>query len=365
MGSLTVTVNLDSGRDYVIHVGPSLLQSTGFLLTKNNIAISDVVIVTNEIVAPLYLETLTLSLINSGVHIRDQVVLQDGEETKNWHSMELVFDRMVDARAERSTALLALGGGVIGDLTGFIAACYMRGVPYVQIPTTLLAQVDSSVGGKTAINHPRAKNMLGAFYQPRVVIADTKTLDSLPDRELRSGLAEVIKYGLISDSAFFEWLETNIEHVLNRSSNHMQYLVTHSCRNKAEIVALDEREAGPRTLLNLGHTFGHVIETLAGYGCWLHGEAVAVGMIMAAELSNLMGWLAEKDVIRIRTLLLRAGLPIKAPALNAERYTNAMLHDKKVKAGRINFVLLKGIGTAVIFGDVDDDLLKKAIEKCC
>jgi 3-dehydroquinate synthase len=246
-------------------------------------------------------------------------------------------------------------------MTGYAAATYLRGVPFIQIPTTLLAQVDSSVGGKTGINHPLGKNMIGAFYQPQIVLADITTLNTLKDQELRAGIAEVIKYGLIRDLSFFEWLEQNVEKLLARDANTLQYAITRSCRNKAEVVAADERENGERALLNLGHTFGHAIETGMGYGTWLHGEAVAAGTIMAADLSCRLGWLSKEDTDRIRSLFERAGLPVVAPALGVEKYLQLMGLDKKVVGGKIRFVLLKSIGSAVIRGNVEPELLRQTL----
>ncbi len=276
--------------------------------------------------------------------------------TKTANRLNTIYDALLAARSERSTPLIALGGGVIGDITGYAAATYLRGVPFIQIPTTLLSQVDSSVGGKTGINHPLGKNMIGAFYQPRVVLADTTTLNTLPDKELRAGIAEVIKYGLIRDLPFLEWLEANIEKLLARDTAALQYAIARSCQNKAEVVGADERESGERALLNLGHTFGHAIENGMGYGVWLHGEAVAAGTIMATDLSQRLGWLSEQDVARVRKLFERAGLPVVAPRLGAEKYLQLMGLDKKVVDGKIRFVLLKSLGDAVMTGDVPQAL---------
>ncbi|MDP1939735.1 MAG: 3-dehydroquinate synthase, partial [Gallionella sp.] len=260
--------------------------------------------------------------------------------------------------------LIALGGGVIGDMTGYAAATYLRGVPFIQIPTTLLSQVDSSVGGKTGINHPLGKNMIGAFYQPRLVLADISTLDTLPDNELSAGLAEVIKYGLIRDLPFLEWLEQNMDKLLARDTEALQYAVLRSCQHKAEVVAADERESGERALLNLGHTFGHAIESGMGYGNWLHGEAVAAGTVMAADLSQRMGWISAQDVVRIRTLFQRARLPVVSPDLGVEKYLDYMGHDKKVEGGKMRFVLLQEVGKAVLKGDVPSALLQQTLEAC-
>jgi 3-dehydroquinate synthase len=289
------------------------------------------------------------------------IILPDGEQYKNAETLGLIYDALLSHRCERNTPLIALGGGVIGDMTGYAAATYLRGVPFIQIPTTLLAQVDSSVGGKTGINHPLGKNMIGAFYQPQVVLADITTLNTLKDQELRAGIAEVIKYGLIRDLSFFEWLEQNVEKLLTRDADALQYAITRSCQNKAEVVAADERENGERALLNLGHTFGHAIETGMGYGTWLHGEAVAAGTIMAADLSCRLGWLNKEDTDRIRSLFERAGLPVVAPALGVEKYLQLMGLDKKVVGGKIRFVLLKSIGSAVISGNVEPELLRQTL----
>jgi 3-dehydroquinate synthase len=285
----------------------------------------------------------------------------DGERAKGWETLQRVFDALLAARCGRDTLLVALGGGVVGDLAGFAAAVYQRGIDFVQVPTTLLAQVDSSVGGKTAINHPRGKNMIGAFHQPRAVIADLATLDSLPERELRAGIAEVIKHGLALDAAFFQWLEQNIDKLLARDRGALAHAVRRSCELKAAIVAADEREAGARALLNLGHTFGHAIEAGTGYGAWLHGEAVATGMVMAAELSLKMKLLEKGDVARVRALVSRAGLPVKAPALRPEEMLALMSVDKKAARGKLRFVVLQAIGEARLRGDADEKALRDVI----
>jgi 3-dehydroquinate synthase len=284
-----------------------------------------------------------------------------GESSKSFRHFERVCDALLAARIERGDLVIALGGGVVGDLAGFAASVVRRGVDYVQVPTTLLAQVDSSVGGKTAINHPLGKNMIGAFHQPRAVISDVATLDSLPERELRSGFAEVIKHGFALDAAFVEWLEGNVDSLVSRKRDALAYAVRRSCELKARVVAADEREAGERALLNFGHTFGHAIETGAGYGTWLHGEAVAAGMVMAAELSALMGQLKKTEVSQIRDLLRRAGLPVKGPALAPERLMELMALDKKAAKGKARFVLLESIGRAALRGDVDEGRVREAI----
>ncbi|MGB7421389.1 MAG: 3-dehydroquinate synthase [Comamonas sp.] len=325
------------------------------------------VVVTNETVQPLYGAALTEALAHyyPAVHT---VILPDGEAHKDWPTLNLIFDALLTHGCDRKTVLYALGGGVVGDMTGFAAACYMRGVPFVQVPTTLLAQVDSSVGGKTAINHPLGKNMIGAFYQPRLVICDLATLDTLPDRELSAGLAEVIKYGPIADMAFFAWLETHIDAVRARERTALAHVVGRCCEIKAAVVAQDERETGLRAILNFGHTFGHAIETGLGYGVWLHGEGVAAGMVMAAELSLRLGLVDAAFAGRLRALIERAGLPTQGPVLdggdNASRYLELMRVDKKAEAGEIRFVLIDGPGRAVLRA-APDALVREVIDACC
>lgn len=357
---LTLNVGL-AERSYPIHIGSGLLNSAE-LLTPH-IPNKRAVIVSNTTVAPLYLQQLTESLSSNGVQVQS-IILPDGEQYKTGESLNVIYDALLSARCERSTPLIALGGGVIGDITGYAAATYLRGVPFIQIPTTLLSQVDSSVGGKTGINHPLGKNMIGAFYQPRVVLADTTTLNTLPDKELRAGIAEVIKYGLIRDLPFLEWLEANIEKLLARDTIALQYAIARSCQNKADVVGADERESGERALLNLGHTFGHAIENGMGYGVWLHGEAVATGTIMATDLSRRLGWLNEQDVARVSKLFERSGLPIVGPKLGAGKYLDLMGLDKKVADGKIRFVLLKGLGHAVMTGNVPKEMLEQTLEAC-
>ena len=477
----TLHVALDE-RSYPIHIGSGLLDRPELILP--HIKQKRVVVVTNETVAPLYLARLSSTLSTGGVEVLP-VVLPDGEQFKTWETLNRIFDALLGARCERSTILIALGGGVIGDMGGFAAACYQRGMPFIQVPTTLLSQVDSSVGGKTAINHPLGKNMIGAFYQPKLVLADIATLDTLPDRELKAGLAEVIKYGLIRDPEFFVWLEINLDKLLARDQASLIHAVHRSCTNKAEVVAADERESGERALLNLGHTFGHAIETGMGYGEWLHGEAVAAGTLIAAELScrlewidvdmvvrierlfvraglaevikyglirdpeffvwleinldkllardqaslihavhrsctnkaevvaaderesgerallNLghtfghaietgmgygewlhgeavaagtliaaelscrLGWIDVDMVARIERLFVRAGLPVMAPRLGAARYLELMSHDKKVQDGKLRLVLLRGLGQAVVSDVATDEQIVAAIEVRC
>jgi 3-dehydroquinate synthase len=360
------TLNVTLGeRSYPIHIGPALLDNAD--LIARTMATPRAAIVTNAVVAPLYLDRLASRLRGAGVRITE-IVLPDGEAYKNWETLNTIFDGLLANRCDRTTTIIALGGGVVGDLAGFAAASYQRGVPFIQVPTTLLAQVDSSVGGKTGINHPRGKNMVGAFWQPRLVLADTDTLNTLPDRELSAGMAEVIKYGLIRDLPLLDWLEANMDRLMARNADALAHAIERSCANKAEVVANDERETakdGGRALLNLGHTFGHAIETGLGYGEWLHGEAVAAGTMMAATLSQRLGWLGQRDVDRVKNLLARAGLPVSGPKLGIDRYIEFMGHDKKVIGGRLRLVLLKRLGEAVTFADAGEPDIRAAIESCC
>ena len=353
-----ITLNVDLGeRSYPIYIGPRLLGQKE-LLTRH-IPGNSALIVTNETVAPLYLEKVTANL--DGYKTKT-LVLPDGEEYKNLDTLNTIYDCLLSNRFDRNSTLIALGGGVIGDITGFAAASYQRGIHLIQIPTTLLSQVDSSVGGKTAVNHPLGKNMIGAFYQPRAVIADIDTLHTLDDRQLSSGIAEVIKYGLIRDPEFLQWLETNIDKLVNRNTIALAYAIDRSCKNKAKVVAADEKETGQRALLNLGHTFGHAIETGMGYGKWLHGEAVASGMIIAARLSQKLGWIKQVDVERVIDLIERANLPVTAPSkMTPEQFIDLMSVDKKVSDGVLKLVLYKALGQAVITSDYTLDALKEAI----
>ena len=361
----TLTVALDE-RSYPIHIGCGLLGNADLWRPHLNPKMGAVVI-TNTTVAPLYLDTVMATLAELGCPAFS-VILPDGEAYKSWETLNTVFDALLENRCERGTTLIALGGGVIGDLVGFAAACYQRGAPFIQVPTTLLSQVDSSVGGKTAINHPLGTNMIGAFYQPKLVLADLDTLDTLPPREMAAGMSEVVKYGLIRDEAFFQWLEQNAEGLMARDKTLLARAVHQSCAHKSEVVARDEREAGERALLNLGHTFGHAIETGMGYGSWLHGEAVAAGTVMAALLSKQLGWLDARAIERVRALFERIGLPVDGPwlaatpAASAERYLELMRHDKKVSAGVMRLVLLKAIGQAVVSAEADDVAILAAIE---
>ena len=339
-------------RSYPIHIGSGLLSARELYAPH----LGGVAVVTNAVVAPLYLAQVKKAMGDTA-----DIIVPDGEEAKSWRGVEQVVDGLLAARLGRDGLVVALGGGVIGDLAGFAAAVYQRGVPFVQVPTTLLAQVDSSVGGKTAINHPLGKNMIGAFHQPAAVIADVATLDSLPERELRAGLAEVIKHGFALDAAFVAWLEANVEKILRKDKESLAYAVRRSCELKAAIVARDEKETGERALLNFGHTFGHAIEAGTGYGTWLHGEAVAAGMVMAAELSALMGHLKKTEVERVRALVKRAGLPVAGPALAPERLVELMTLDKKAAKGRTRFVVLEAIGRARLRADIDEKAVRGAI----
>lgn len=357
----TLTVSLGD-RSYPICIGSDIFDVAEIYLPY--IKQKRVMLVTNETIAPLYLGRLQAALQAAGVEV-GVVILKDGESYKTWQTLNEIFDALLKARCERGTTLIALGGGVIGDMGGFAAACYQRGMPFIQVPTTLLAQVDSSVGGKTAINHPMGKNMVGAFYQPKLVVADISTLMTLPERELKAGLAEVIKYGLIRDLDFFVWLEANIELLVKRDPAALSYAVKCCCLNKAEVVALDEREGGERALLNLGHTFGHAIEAGLGYGEWLHGEAVAAGTLIATDLSVRLGWLSSGDLVRIESIFSRAGLPVRAPKLGLDRYVDLMGYDKKVQDGRLRLVLLQSIGKAVVTDEAPVALIGEALAARC
>ena len=344
-------------RSYPILIGSGLLGAPGLLTPY--VPGGRALIVSNEVVAPLHLASLQQSL--DGVQC-DTLILPDGEHTKTLQTLNQIFDRLLESRHERGTTLIALGGGVTGDLTGFAAASYQRGVNFIQVPTTLLAQVDSSVGGKTGVNHPLGKNMIGAFYQPKVVLAEIDVLKTLPARGLRAGLSEVIKYGLLGNADFFDWLELHIDALLAGDAEQLAYAVKICCEEKARIVAADEREGGKRALLNLGHTFGHAIESAMGYGVWLHGEAVATGMVMAADLSHRLGWISAGDAQRAKALLERAGLPVVPPEqISADQFMALMSVDKKVQGGKIRFVLLRQIGDAVVEADVSADLLQQTL----
>ncbi|MCH9004807.1 MAG: 3-dehydroquinate synthase [Proteobacteria bacterium] len=347
----TITVNLGD-RSYPIVIGAGLLNG-GFDLSKF-VNGPDCLIVSNEIVAPLYRDRILPNLAGKAVTTID---LPDGESYKSVASLQAVIDRLVESGANRDTTVIALGGGVVGDIAGFAAACYMRGVAFIQVPTTLLAQVDASVGGKTGVNHPEGKNLIGAFHQPQVVMIDTDTLNSLPDRELKAGLAEVIKYGVICDIEFFAWLEDNMQALLEKEPPALARAIQRSCELKATVVAEDEHESGHRVILNFGHTFGHAIENCQGYGEWLHGEAVATGMIMAAELSGI----GDGDVERLRVLLQKTGLPVSPPAIDGQDWLRTMGMDKKVKQKQLRFVLLRALGDAYLATSYDKDKLQQII----
>ena len=352
------TLNLDLGdRSYPIHIGQGLLQQAE--LVQPHVHGKRIVTVSNTTVAPLYLaatEALFKAFQSSAV------ILPDGESYKTLDTLNHIYTHLLEQKADRKTTLIALGGGVVGDMTGFAAASYQRGVNFIQIPTTLLAMVDSSVGGKTGVNHPLGKNMIGAFHQPQCVLIDTDTLNTLNDRELSAGIAEVIKYGLIRDPAFLQWLDSNMDKLLARDPEALTYAIYRSCQHKAEVVAADERESGQRALLNLGHTFGHAIEAAMGYGQWLHGEAVATGTVMAAELSQQMGWLSADDVIYVRHLFQRAHLPIEPPAsMSGDDFMRYMSVDKKVLDGTLRLILLQSLGEGIVTADFDPAALKRVL----
>ncbi len=350
-------------RSYPIYAGHDLLSKTN--LYSENIRSKQLMVITNTTVAPLYLDKVLQTLENMGTESLEinSVILEDGEQYKTLDAVNQIITELLNKRYSRSCCLLALGGGVVGDITGFAAACYQRGVDFIQLPTTVLAQVDSSVGGKTGVNHAAGKNMIGAFHQPQAVIADTSVLDTLNDRELNAGLAEVVKYGLIRDATFFLWLENNVDKLISRDTDALAYVIEQSCINKAQVVAEDERESGIRAILNLGHTFGHAIETGLGYGVWLHGEAIALGMVMAADLSHRLGWLSEDVIERTRALLLKLNLPIALPqGFKTETMRELMSVDKKAKDGVLFLILLKDIGEAVTSNAFDEKLLLETLE---
>ena len=356
----TVLIHLGE-RSYPILIGADLLFAPG--TWANLPEANSALIVTNTTVAPLFAKGLQAALAPhfAQIHV---LALPDGEAHKNWETLHQIFDVLLAKACDRRTVLIALGGGVVGDMTGFAAACYMRGVPFVQVPTTLLAQVDSSVGGKTAINHPLGKNMIGAFYQPERVICDLSTLQSLPERELSAGLAEVIKYGPIADMAFLDWIESHLDALMARDPQALAWAVQRSCQIKAEVVGQDEREGGLRAILNFGHTFGHAIEAGLGFGQWLHGEAVGCGMVMAAHLSLRLGLVEAAFVQRLTHIIERAGLPIVGPALGVDSYLHHMRLDKKAQAGAVRFVLIDGPGRAVVRA-VPDEMVGQVLQACC
>ena len=345
-------------RSYPIRIGSGVIGETGSAVAA--LGATRAVVVTNPVVAAHWLAPLEASLAARGIAVAT-IEIPDGEAHKDFATLQSLLTRMLELKAERTTMVVALGGGIVGDIAGFAAAVYQRGMPFVQVPTTLLSQVDSSVGGKTGINHPLGKNMIGAFHQPRAVLIDTDCLRTLPPRELSAGLAEVVKYGAIRDLAFFDWLEANMDALLHGEATALAHAIETSCRIKAEVVAADEREEGDRALLNFGHTFGHAIENAMGYGEWLHGEAVAAGMVVAAQVSARLGFIADRDIARLRELLARGRLPVTPPALGFERWMSLMGRDKKVVAGSIRFVLLEKLGRAVIGRDVPEAVLREVL----
>ncbi len=354
------TLQVELGeRSYPIHIGSGVLQNKNAELLLPHIQGKKIVIVSNTTVAPLYLKAL-LALLPEYYPV--EVVIPDGEQYKTLQTVEDILTRMLENHCDRKTTVLALGGGVVGDITGFAAACYQRGVHFIQIPTTLLSQVDSSVGGKTGVNHPLGKNMIGAFYQPGAVLIDIDTLDTLDKRQYSAGMAEVIKYGLLWDRQFLDWLHRQMPGLMQRDKGLLLQAIHRSCEIKAEVVAEDERESGVRALLNLGHTFGHAIETAMGYGNWLHGEAVAAGMVMAAQLSERMGWLTEEDVRYTRDILQRAGLPVEPPQkMTQAQFNNIMAVDKKVLDGVMRLVLMQSLGKAVVTSEFDPEALQSLL----
>ncbi len=354
----TLTVDLGD-RSYPIHIGSGLLSKSE--LIQPHIMGATTVTVSNVTVAPLYLDKVH-QLINQDANT--DIILPDGEEYKNLETLNEIYTQMLESRCDRKTTLLALGGGVVGDVSGFASASYQRGINFIQIPTTLLSMVDSSVGGKTGVNHALGKNMIGAFHQPQCVIIDIDTLNTLDDRQLSAGIAEIIKYGYINDIEFIHWLDENMDKLLARDSEALTYAIYHSCNHKAKIVAADEKEAGQRALLNLGHTFGHAIETGMGYGKWLHGEAISAGMVMAAELSKEHGWVSASDVDSIRALLSKANLPIEPPKeINATQFSTLMSIDKKVQDGVLHLILMKSLGESFICSDFDKEALSRVLSR--
>lgn len=360
-------VDVDLGnRSYPIYIGSGLLDQPELL--QRHIHGKRVLVVTNDRVGPLYLDKVTDALTRGNPNVSvESVSLPDGEKYKNMETLMKVFDKAIESRLDRRCTFVALGGGVIGDMCGFAAAAFLRGVNFIQIPTTVMAQVDSSVGGKTGINHHLGKNLIGAFYQPQCVLVDTDTLNTLPDRELASGLSEVIKYGLIRDAEFFEWQEKNMSKLMARDPSALAYAIKRSCENKAEVVSLDEKESGLRATLNLGHTFGHAIETGTGYGEWLHGEAVAAGMVMAVDMSYRLGWIDNSIVKRVLDILKQAKLPVTPPeVMTVEMFKSVMAVDKKVADGLLRLILLKGpLGNCVFTGDYDRKALDDTLHAFC
>lgn len=361
------TVDVDLGdRSYPIYIGSGILDQPNLL--QRHIHGKRVLVVTNSTVAPIYLDKVTDALTRGNPNVSvESVILPDGENYKDMDTLMKVFDKAIESRLDRRSTFVALGGGVIGDMCGYAAASFLRGVNFIQIPTTVMAQVDSSVGGKTGINHRLGKNLIGAFYQPQCVLIDTDTLNTLPDRELASGFAEVIKYGLIRDAEFFEWQEKNMDKLMARDPSALAYAIKRSCENKAEVVSLDEKEGGVRATLNLGHTFGHAIETGVGYGQWLHGEAVAAGMVMAVDMSYRLGWIDDSIVKRVLNILKQAKLPTAPPeTMTVETFKSVMAVDKKVADGLLRLILLKGpLGNCVFTGDYDRKALDDTLHAFC
>jgi 3-dehydroquinate synthase len=362
-----VKVDLADERDYPIYIGGGFSDEEASEILKSHVKGNRALIITNDLLEPLYLERYEKLLKMGGDIQVDTIVLPDGEDQKTMDVLSMILDKALETRLDRKATFIALGGGVIGDMAGFAAAIYQRGVNFIQVPTTVMAMVDSSVGGKTGVNHPLGKNMVGAFHQPECVFIDTDNLNSLPDRELQSGVAEIIKYGLIRDKEFFEWLEANMEKLIGRDTATMRYAIKRSCENKAAVVKDDELEAGVRATLNLGHTFGHAIENGSGYGTWLHGEAVAIGTVMAASMSARMGWIDEALVKRVYDIMEKAKCPVDLPVdspMNAEKFLDLMAIDKKVANGQLRLILLKGeLGECVFTGDFDEDAMKATIDE--
>mmetsp|Transcript_12489 Transcript_12489/g.25877 ORF Transcript_12489/g.25877 Transcript_12489/m.25877 type:complete len:433 (-) Transcript_12489:1607-2905(-) len=362
-----VKVDLDGGRDYPIYIGTGYSEEEASKLLQSHVQGNKVLIVTNDLIAPMYLEKFEKRFNAGGKLSVETLVVPDGEENKSMEVLQSILDKCLTIGLDRKATLVALGGGVIGDMVGFAAAIYQRGINFIQVPTTVMAMVDSSVGGKTGVNHALGKNMIGAFHQPQCVFIDTGTLDTLPDRELQSGVSEIIKYGLIRDKEFFEWQEDNMDSLLKRDPSVLRFAITRSCQNKAAVVKADEKEAGLRATLNLGHTFGHAIESGSGYGTWLHGEAVAIGTAMAATTSGRMGWIDQDLVERIYKLLERANLPVELPLdspMNREIFLKLMSVDKKVENGNLRLILLKGpLGGCVFTGDFDEQAMIDTIDE--
>jgi 3-dehydroquinate synthase len=362
-----VKVDLEDGRDYPIYIGAEFDEKKAGEILRSHVKGNRALIVTNDRLAPIYLEKYERMMKEDGSLKIDTLVIPDGEANKTVEVMGLILDKALELGLDRKVTFVALGGGVIGDMVGFAAAIYQRGVNFIQVPTTVMAMVDSSVGGKTGVNHPLGKNMIGAFHQPECVFIDTETLSTLPDRELQSGVAEVIKYGLIRDADFFKWQEENMDKILARDPEVLRYAIKRSCENKAEVVKADEKEAGVRATLNLGHTFGHAIENRSGYGVWLHGEAVAIGTCMAATMSAKMGWIEQDLVKRIYDIMIAAKLPVDLPVdspMNSEKFLSTMSVDKKVANGQLRLILLKGeLGNCVFTGDFDVEAMKETIDE--